>query len=437
MEEIESLKYSHANCRYIFGVSALSKPISLTDVLDFENSVFTNKQALKPNYPLRGISDIKHRDEEIKTYYEFLKDIFRVMSPNNIFVYGKPGTGKTILSKWVLEEVIKEAANRNIELCVINVNCEKSKTENAIWQKINDNLPIPNGETRQKIGNSRSKHSVYFEHLINRYTGIVIIVLDEIDKADNPQIINSIIRTESEKSNNSPCVIGITNDLKLRERFPAHLLSVLSENELIVPPYDAEQLGEILKARAEIAFKEDTLEEMVIPLCAAYGAQEHGDARKAIDILRVAGELTEMRQSSIVEETDVKNAKEKIEIDRVIEVVKTLPTQSKTVLLACIYILASGHESTISNMYQVYRLLCAALSIDILTQRRVTDLTNELDQLGVINSTLQYKGRYGRRKKIMSVSSKSSSLEILLKDFRMQPIEKIPIEAFIPKFKNR
>lgn len=176
---------------------------------------------------------------------------------------------------------------------------------------------------------------------------------------------------------------------------------------------------------------------MVIPLCAAYGAQEHGDARKAIDILRVAGELTEMRKSSIVEETDVKNTKEKIEIDRVIEVVKTLPTQSKTVLLACIYILASGKDSTISNMYQVYRLLCAVFSIDILTQRRVTDLTNELDQLGVINSTLQYKGRYGRSKKIMSVSSKSSSLEILLKDFRMQPIEKIPIEAFIPKFKNR
>jgi cell division control protein 6 len=95
-----------------------------------------------------------------------------------------------------------------------------------------------------------------------------------------------------------------------------------------------------------------------------------------------------MRKSSIVEETDVKNAKEKIEIDRVIEVVKTLPTQSKTVLLACIYILASGKDSTISNMYQVYRLLCAVLSIDILTQRRVTDLTNELDQLGVINSTL-------------------------------------------------
>jgi cell division control protein 6 len=414
----------------------MSKQVSLSDVLDFENSIFTYKQALKPNFPLHGINDILHRDNEIRMYYEYLKDIFRGISPNNVFVYGKPGNGKTMLSKWVLEEVIKEAANRNIELCVITINCEKSKTENAIWQKLNDKMPIPEGEVRQKIGNSRSKHSIYFEHLVNEYAGIIIIVLDEIDKADDPQIINNIIRTQSELSGNAPCVIGITNDLKIHERFPPHLISVLCENNLIVPPYDANQLVDIITARVSISFRPDSVDDIVIPLCAAYAAQEHGDARRAIDILRTAGELAELRNSTKVEENDVRNAKEKIEIDRIIEVVKTLPTQSKTVLIACIYTLNSGKECTISNMYQVYRLLCAALDVDILTLRRVTDLTSELDQLGIINSSLQYKGRYGRNRKIESISSKNFSVEILLKDFRIQPIAKVPPESFIPNFRK-
>jgi cell division control protein 6 len=178
------------------------------------------------------------------------------------------------------------------------------------------------------------------------------------------------------------------------------------------------------------------VDDIVIPLCAAYAAQEHGDARRAIDILRTAGELAELRNSTKVEENDVRNAKEKIEIDRIIEVVKTLPTQSKTVLIACIYTLNSGKECTISNMYQVYRLLCAALDVDILTLRRVTDLTSELDQLGIINSSLQYKGRYGRNRKIESISSKNFSLDILLKDFRMQPIAKVPPESFIQSFRK-
>jgi cell division control protein 6 len=87
-------------------------------------------------------------------------------------------------------------------------------------------------------------------------------------------------------------------------------------------------------------------------------------------------------------------------------------------------------------MYQVYQLLCSALDINILTQRWVTDLINELDQLGIIDSTLEYNGRYGRNRRISSVSSKEHALEKILEDFRMQSISNIPFKEFIPKFKK-
>jgi len=415
----------------------VSEKMLFTEVQDIENSIFMNKRALKPNYPLHGISDILHRDHEIKTYCEFLDDIFRIIAPNNIFVYGKPGSGKTILTKWVLEEAIKEATNRNIELCTINVNCEKYRTENAIWKNINNKMPIPEGETRQRIGNSRSNHCNYFEHLVNEYPGIIVIILDEIDKAESPQMINNIIRTVSEKSDNAPCVIGITNDLKIQERFPPHLISVLAENNLMITPYNANQLADIIKARVGIAFRQGSVTEIAIELCAAYGAQEHGDARKAIDVLRVAGELAEIRKSPIVEESDVRAAREKIDVDGVLEMIKALPTQSKIVLLACIYSLNTGTKFTVSTMYNVYKKLCVAIDVDFLTQRRVIDLTNELDQMGIVTSTLEYKGGHGRNRIVEKISSIAALLEILLQDFRLQAIAKVPQEAFIPSIKKR
>jgi archaeal cell division control protein 6 len=155
----------------------MSKQVSLIDVLNFDNSLFTDKQAVKSNYALAGIKDILHRDNEIKKYYTYLKDIFRGVSPNNIFVYGTAGVGKTVLSKWVFEEIKKEAINRNIELCIIKVKCDVSKTENSIWQAINDQMPTPEGEEKRRIGNSISKHAKYFEHLMNEYPGIIIMVL--------------------------------------------------------------------------------------------------------------------------------------------------------------------------------------------------------------------------------------------------------------------
>jgi cell division control protein 6 len=387
--------------------------------LNFSNSLFINKQFVKPNYPLKGIEDILHRDDEINTFFDYVKDIFRNVSPNNIFIYGKPGLGKTIITERVLEEVQKEAYNRNIKLCVINIKCDGTKSAHGIIKKCNEELPTPVGEEKRKLANSLSDQINYFEHIVNNYEGMILIVLDEFDKATNPEIINEIIRIRSKKSEQFPCVICITNDLTVREKLPPQLKSVLCENTLMIKPYDADQLLDIINARIKIAFKPNTVGEMVTPLCAAFAAQEHGDARRAIDLLRVAGEIAEEKNKEIVEETDVRDAKIKIEEDKIVEAVKSLPIQSKTTLLACIYISDLKIESSTSNIYLLYKKLCLEIDLDFLTLRSISSFLDEMEQLSIIVSENKNLGRYGRKRLVLQITSKDRVKKILYQDDRL------------------
>jgi cell division control protein 6 len=215
-------------------------------------------------------------------------------------------------------------------------------------------------------------------------------------------------------------MIGISNDLKFTEFLDPRVKSSLGEEEIIFPPYDAEQISDILRQRAAIAYKENSMDDMVIPLCSAFAAQEHGDARRALDLMRVAGEIAEREKKNIIEEEHVRQAQEKIEVDRIVEVIRTLPTQSKLALYSVMLLRNNGHRNvTTGEVYNVYRQLCRNVDTDILTQRRVTDLISELDMLGILNAIVVSKGRYGRTKEIVLSVPVESTKKVLLEDYRL------------------
>jgi cell division control protein 6 len=224
--------------------------------------------------------------------------------------------------------------------------------------------------------------------------------------------------------NSRVSVIGISNDLKFTEFLDPRVRSSLGEEEIVFPPYDATQLRDILAARADIAFEADALSEDVIPLCAAFAAQEHGDARRALDLLRTAGELAERDQTERVGEGHVRDAQEKLELDRVIEVVRTLPTQSKVVLFAVVLLERNGAQNiNTGEVYNIYRGLCDEIDADVLTQRRVTDLISELDMLGIVTAVVVSKGRHGRTKDINLSVSADEIEAVLTSDSRLGDIE--------------
>ena len=381
--------------------------------------IFENKEVLRSTY----IPDyLPHRSEQVKGLAAILVSALRGETPSNILIYGKTGTGKTAVAKHVGNELERTGELHGIPCIVVYINCEVVDTQYRLLaylaRHFEKDIPMTGWPTDQ----------VYTElkNALDTDKHIAIIILDEVDKLviKGDDVLYNLTRINSELKKAKVSLIGITNDLKFTEFLDPRVKSSLGEEEVIFPPYDANQLRDILHQRAEMAFKPRILDGMVIPLCAAYAAQEHGDARRALDLLRVSGELAEREKAPRVQEIHVKHAQEKIEIDRIVEVVKTLPTQSKLVLLSTFLLCSNGDSNiTTGEAYNVYKQMCRIIGIEVLTQRRVTDLISELDMMGILNATVVSKGRYGRTKEISLSVPAGSTRKVLFEDYRLKPLE--------------
>ncbi|QLC48949.1 ORC1-type DNA replication protein [Methanolobus zinderi] len=381
--------------------------------------IFKNKEVLRHSYTP---DSLVHRDDQINSLASILVSALRGDTPSNILIYGKTGTGKTAVTRHVGIELERKGESLGTSCKVVYLNCEVIDTQYRLLA----NLSRQFGEDVPMTGWPTDQVFAKFKEAIDSEKQVIIIILDEIDKLikKGDDVLYNLSRINTDLKKAKVSMIGVSNDLKFTEFLDPRVKSSLGEEEIIFPPYDADQISDILHERAEIAYKPDALDEMVIPLCAAFAAQEHGDARRALDLLRVAGEIAERENKSQVEEQHVRNAQEKIEIDRVVEVVRTLPTQSKLALYSVMLLRNNGYRNvTTGEVYNVYRQLCIHVDMDILTQRRVTDLMSELDMLGIVNAVVVSKGRYGRTKEIVLSVPITSTKKVLFEDYRLKPLD--------------
>jgi cell division control protein 6 len=393
-------------------------------MLDDEKEIFVNKALVKVSYVPTNLSEALHRGDVIKKIQRCLIDVFKKLAPNNIIVYGKMGTGKTMITKLVLKDLGNVAEKRGVQITTIYINCEEANSENGVLGLINNNMMFElSGQFKEKIGNSVSRNTLNFKKMFNELDGILIIVLDEIDKIKNPDLINKLTRSISDKTGQPPCLICITNDINFKDELKGHTKSVLAENEIQFNPYNAEQLKDILEARVEKAFSPGAVGSMVVPLISALCAQENGDARKAINLLCKSGEIAEDKMKDVIEEEDVREANERLEIDRLTAIIETLPTQSKLTLLAASYLCTYKKECSTGEIYNVYKQYARFIDLDILTQRRITDLISELDMLGILNAVVISKGRYGKSKMISIHGQKETIKKVILQDDRLKPLD--------------
>ncbi len=358
-----------------------------------QKSLFKNKDVLSGSYIPKKIY---HRDKEINQIASILVPVFRNQLPNNIFIYGTVGTGKSITTRYVTGEL--EEKTNNVKVIYINCKMKRvSDTEYRLLSRILSEFGIIVPDTGLP---TETLYKKFFD-VIDSENRILILILDEIDnlvKKIGDNFLYNLTRMNTELQKSKMSIIGITNDISFREALDARVRSSLSEEEVLFSPYNAVQLKDILSERAKNAFYDGVITDGVIRKCAAIAAQEHGDARRALDLLRVAGELAEREGSEVVSEKYVDRAQEKLDTDRVVEVIKNQPRQSKAVLYS---IIKSGKSGvTTGDVLENYKMICKNNGLTSLTQRRVSDLITEYDMLGIITTKIVSKGRYGRSREI-------------------------------------
>lgn len=379
-----------------------------------ERTLFKDKSVLQSNY---SPHDIPYRDKQIESVASILAPALIGQRTSNLFIYGNTGTGKTLVIQYIRDQLLKRAKNSENPMKIVYLNCKLKKVADTEYRILAELIHRLGGEVAATGLPTDQVYNKFLSLLEDSHEKLFVVILDEIDQAvkkisDN--FLYNLTRLNSELSNTQIILVGISNDLRFLDSLDPRVRSSLSEEEIVFPPYNALQLQDILRKRADEAFKARSAASSAISKCAAFAAREHGDARRALDLLRVAGELAERVGEAKITTKHIDMANDKIERDKILDLVETQPKQFQAILQSIINLengkgkkkgqksLFDGDKVRIftGDVYNDYQTLCKKIGMETLTQRRVGDIIAEFDMLGLINATVVSKGRYGRTKEI-------------------------------------
>jgi len=220
----------------------LIMPNLFKDMLKDSESLFKNPIALDYDYQPKLIP---YRDNEQHYIASCIKPLLQDRNGKNIFIFGKPGIGKTVATKHVLQDL----EENHDEIQQVYINCWKKDTPYKVILDICEQIGYKwiqqkkTDELFQKVKEILNKTSTIF-------------VLDEADKLQDTSIIYSIVEDIYKKT-----ILLITNEKDWIDTVDKRLLSRLVPELLEFKPYNKEETKEILKQRAQYTFNQNIFEE--------------------------------------------------------------------------------------------------------------------------------------------------------------------------------
>ena len=360
-----------------------------------DHDIYRDRDALREDYQPE---ELVGRDEELRTYQGALQPVINGEQPNNVFLYGKTGVGKTAATRYLLEHLESDVAEYDdIDLTVVFLNCDGLTSSYQVATRLVNEF---RSETNQ-ISTTGYPLGAVYEMLwdeLDGCGGTVLIVLDEIDHIKDDSILYQLPRARAnEKVGDAKIgLIGISNDFSFRDDLSPKVKSSLCEQEIHFPAYNATNLRAILQQRADVAFHDGVLDDEVIPLCAAYGAKDAGDARQSIDLLMKAGDLARDEDTERVTAEHVRRGRRALERGRIKEGITGLTEHGHLVLYALLTLDLEGEAPIRSrDVRPRYTRFAELANRDPLVPRRMRDHLSELAMLGIVSVTERNEGRRG------------------------------------------
>ncbi|KFM22155.1 ORC1-type DNA replication protein 1 [Marine Group I thaumarchaeote SCGC AAA799-B03] len=354
-----------------------------------KNVAFSDKKYLDSLFLPAGIIGRRNEALQLIEYFESMKKGLMVPA---ISIYGRSGSGKSTLVRFLCDNMY-----HNMEYCFVNL--RRARTlfgcANMILGELGcESLVSADGLDKavEKVGNTI--RSI----LDNTQKKFFILVLDEYDiifsdKRGNPSDFIYKLLTLEESLREQDlwlCIITISNNALMEYNLDDRVKSRIGNSEVFFEPYTASDIFSIIRSRSEKAFCRMP-DDSVLEKCAELAADGHGDARRAIDLLRVAGEISNGRK---ITEKDIIKADQSLQVDRLKTVIGSASYHQGTIVRTiCEILLENESNTTITSA--IYQRYCDKLGEKSLSYRRVVDLLTELVNSGLLHARNISRGRKG------------------------------------------